>query len=139
MAIETLIYENGKPTAVSLQADGSLWLAASEFRSLSGWELRPEGFCRSDRCVPLPTGREDEFTNAASGQVNLSAFAALRMQPVVSDDEHRIRVIGRSAEAGGPTVGSPAPDFALPDLDGVEHRLSDFRGRKVLLLSWASW
>ena len=29
--------------------------------------------------------------------------------------------------------GDPAPDFALPDQHGIETRLSDFRGRKVLL------
>jgi peroxiredoxin len=32
-----------------------------------------------------------------------------------------------------------APDFTLPDLQGKPHRLSDFRGKKVLLVTWASW
>jgi peroxiredoxin len=32
-----------------------------------------------------------------------------------------------------------APDFELPDLAGRKHRLSDHRGKKVLLASWASW
>jgi peroxiredoxin len=32
-----------------------------------------------------------------------------------------------------------APAFALPDLDGRRHRLSDHRGNKVLLVTWASW
>lgn len=30
-------------------------------------------------------------------------------------------------------VGTPAPDFALPDQQGNIHRLSDYRGRKVIL------
>ena len=30
-------------------------------------------------------------------------------------------------------VGSPAPDFALPDKDGRTVTLSDFKGRKVIL------
>ena len=29
--------------------------------------------------------------------------------------------------------GSPAPEFSLPDKDGVVHHLADFRGRKVIL------
>ncbi len=29
--------------------------------------------------------------------------------------------------------GTPAPDFSLPDQNGVTRRLSDFRGRKVVL------
>ena len=30
-------------------------------------------------------------------------------------------------------IGSMAPDFVLPDENGVEHRLSDYRGRRVIL------
>lgn len=31
------------------------------------------------------------------------------------------------------STGDPAPDFALPDADGTVHRLSDLRGRKVVV------
>jgi peroxiredoxin len=37
-------------------------------------------------------------------------------------------------EAVGLTVGTDAPDFELPDLTGVSRRLSEFRGRDVLLI-----
>ena len=37
-------------------------------------------------------------------------------------------------EAGGLPVGTVAPDFELPDLTGVVHKLSEFRGRDVLLI-----
>lgn len=33
----------------------------------------------------------------------------------------------------GLAVGDPAPDFALPGSDGRLHRLSDYRGRTVVL------
>lgn len=33
----------------------------------------------------------------------------------------------------------PAPDFMLPDLSGKLRRLSDFRGRPVLVSFWAVW
>ncbi len=36
-------------------------------------------------------------------------------------------------------AGFPAPDFALPDLGGNLRRLSDFRGKVVLLNVWATW
>src|SRR3954447_24819913 len=37
-------------------------------------------------------------------------------------------------EAVGLTVGTDAPDFGLPDLTGVSRKLSEFRGRDVLLI-----
>jgi peroxiredoxin len=33
----------------------------------------------------------------------------------------------------------PAPDFNLPDLSGTQHRLSDYRGRPMLVSFWAVW
>jgi len=36
-------------------------------------------------------------------------------------------------------IAAARPDLALPGLDGKEHRLSDFHGRRVLLNFWASW
>ena len=36
-------------------------------------------------------------------------------------------------------VGQPAPDFQLETLDGGSIRLSDLRGRPVVLNFWASW
>ncbi|MCB1790678.1 MAG: TlpA family protein disulfide reductase [Gammaproteobacteria bacterium] len=32
-----------------------------------------------------------------------------------------------------------AADFALPDIDGENHALSDYRGRVVMLNFWATW
>jgi thiol-disulfide isomerase/thioredoxin len=35
-------------------------------------------------------------------------------------------------------INCPAPDFELPGLDGVLHRLSDFRGRIVVINFWSA-
>ena len=39
----------------------------------------------------------------------------------------------------GNVQGIPAPDFTLPSLDGRKVKLSDFRGKAVLLNFWATW
>lgn len=39
----------------------------------------------------------------------------------------------------GLNIGEKAPDFELKTLDGKNFRLSDLRGKKILLNFWASW
>lgn len=43
------------------------------------------------------------------------------------------------AAAGGPSVGAPAPDFTLNDLEGKSIQLSSMRGKPVLINFWATW
>ncbi|MFD2443999.1 peroxiredoxin family protein [Bacillus sp. CGMCC 1.16607] len=44
-----------------------------------------------------------------------------------------------SQEVTGLTIGVKAPDFELKTLDGKSVKLSDFRGKKVILNFWATW
>jgi hypothetical protein len=39
----------------------------------------------------------------------------------------------------GIQLGDIHPDFTLPDLEGRPVRLSDYRGKKLLIFMWASW
>ena len=39
-----------------------------------------------------------------------------------------------AAPAFSATVGQPAPDFSAPDLSGKPVKLSDFRGKKTVVL-----
>jgi len=41
--------------------------------------------------------------------------------------------------AGKVDVGAVAPEFALKDASGKEHKLSDYKGRVVVLDFWATW
>lgn len=46
---------------------------------------------------------------------------------------------GSSAPLAGTTAAEPAFDFTMTDLDGREHRLTDYRGQWVILNYWATW
>ena len=135
----TLLIEDAD-TALSAQVSGDdLWLAASELTRATGWKLTKEGFCHGTLCIPIPPGREAEFTRA-EGSVNLAAFARLRGQALVHDDSATVWALDASTAARTGTRASlEAPDFALPDLSGRMHSLHEHRGKKVLLASWASW
>ena len=47
--------------------------------------------------------------------------------------------IGTVVSKIAPEIGAQAPDFALRDLEGNEVRLSDYRGKTVLLTFWATY
>ncbi len=126
----------------ALAEPGALWLEAAELKRLSGWELKPEGFCRRELCVPLASGREAEFVAKRDGDpyLNFTALAEQMGKVWAADLKHRVWYFGTEPAARGSALASlHAPDFELPDLDGRTHRLSDHRGHKVFLLAWASW
>lgn len=123
------------------KAEGdNLWLSSADLTTASGWELKPEGACMGNVCIPIPPAREAEFVRDSGRTFNLAALARHLDQPVVHDDKNGVWYFGEAAATRRATLASlQAPDFELPDLDGKMHRLSDYRGRKVLLAAWASW
>jgi peroxiredoxin len=44
-----------------------------------------------------------------------------------------------TGSSSGKLLNQPAPDFALTSLDGKTLKLSDYRGKAVLLNFWATW
>jgi AhpC/TSA family len=123
--------------AAELRNDG-LWLSAADLERVSGWTLKPEGFCKGEVCVPVPPSRSAEFVSGQS--YNLEALAGLLGQPVVADTANHAWCIGEASGERRRVLHSlAAPDFTLPDLSDKMHSLSDYRGKRVFLVSWASW
>jgi hypothetical protein len=137
MAVD-IIYGDNVTKGAEADPTNGLWLSAADFKRVSGFELKPEGFCKGELCYPVPPTRKAEFENG--GRHNLAALADLIGQPMVADEAHRVWCFGEaSANRKRALTSLEAPDFALPDLDGEMHSLSEHRGKKILLVSWASW
>jgi hypothetical protein len=116
----------------------TLWCPTRDAEAATGWVAKPEGLCRGPVCVPLPAGREREF--ADRGRIDLAALWRHLGQPALSSDRGDAWVLAQSARDRVATLAAlEAPDFALPDATGRLHRLSEHRGKKVLLVTWASW
>ncbi len=101
---------------------------AERFARETGWEIKPEGACKGEVCVPLPG---DDF--------DLAATAERLGMAVVEDAERGLWSIGPETLGGHALVSAEAPDVVLTDLDGNEVRLSDFCGEKVVLVGWAPY
>jgi hypothetical protein len=133
----TVLMETGE-TRVSAEAGESLWLSRDETLNATGWLMKPEGFCKDDICVPTPAGKDDDYIEG--DKVNVSAFWTLMGKPTASSDQGDVWFLGESAQTRNDALLSlQAPDFTLPDFDGKPHSLSDFRRKRVLLITWASW
>ncbi len=119
-----------------------LWITLADLKAATRFENKPQGVCRDELCFPLPKKRRAEFLQAQGKTTwfNLTEFARLVKQPVARDAELATWYFGPRAEAQNSyTNNFQAPNFTLPDKDGKLHSLSDFRGKKVLIVTWASW
>jgi hypothetical protein len=135
----TLIDGEAAPSAAcEAQAkpiDGRLCIEAGELERAFGWTLKDEGLCRGDVCVPLAGASLER-----EGGVDLERFAEALGRPLALDLDEGIALLGTGSAARGAVLASlEAPDFSLPDLAGQMHSLSEQRGKKVLLIAYASW
>ena len=58
------------------------------------------------------------------------------MRPAIQVMVLSASILGWAGCSSGTDVGGTAPDFTLKDLDGDPVKLSDFRGKAVLLNFW---
>lgn len=97
------------------------------FEARTGWAIKPEGACKGDVCVPLPS-------------LDVDVVGARLGMPIVTDAGSGLRALGPATAGGGRALTSAvAPDLVLPDIDGAPCRIADLRPQKVVLVAWASW
>lgn len=100
---------------------------AETFHAGTGWEIKPEGACKGEVCVPLADG------------FDLATTAERLGMALVHDHEHGVWALGPESISGHALVTAEAPELVLDDLDGNEFRLSSLRGQKVVLVAWAPY
>ena len=114
----------------------SLTISRTEFENGTGWQLKPEGACHGEICVPLPQAVSAEI---AAGFVDVSVVAERLGMPIVHDAEMGLWALGPASISGRALSTAVAPELELPDIDGNIFQLSSLRGKKVLIVSWAPY
>lgn len=132
-AVTTILYNDRDVKLNQVREQGDdLWVRAAELPDINQFQVKPEGACRADLCIPIPK------TLKSGPWFNLTGFARRTRQAFVHDSGvwsfGEIPVL-----RGGFYQSRTAPDFAVPDRRGRVVHLSDFRGKKVLVVTWASW
>jgi hypothetical protein len=109
----------------------SLELDPVELTARTGWELKPEGACKGERCIPIPGDTSD-------GTVDARVVAERLSMALVADERHGLWALG--PEAGGRVLASAQmPELELPDRHGRPFSLRSLRGTRVVMVAWASW
>ena len=139
----TVLYQDHAIGVTDTLADpNDLWIPAGDLTRVNGFELKPEGACLDEICVPVKQDEDSAIfiTRGADQWFNVTELARRLQQPFVADHDAAIWSFGAvPATRASFMQRGIAPDFALKDRRGREVTLADYDGMKVLLLTWASW
>ena len=119
-----------------------LWVSPGDLTRINKFVLKPEGACLDELCIPIRQDRDSEIfvTRGPDRWVSVSELADRLDQQYVVDREARVWSFGEIPVTRRAFLDEGmAPDFTLADRQGDPVKLSDFRGKKVLLITWASW
>ena len=106
-----------------------LEVTSSQLHDRTGWELKPEGLCKADRCVPVAD---------ATDPLDVTVLAQRLGMALVHDEKHGLWALGpESGERA--LLSAELPEVTLPDRHGTSFSVSSLRGMKVLIVTWASW
>lgn len=126
----------------ALEDPTDLWISPADLTRVNGFVLKPEGACLEEICIPIKQDQDSKLFVRRSGKswVNITELARKLQQPFVSDSKASAWSFGAIPQVRRPFLESAiAPDFELTDRSGKTVRLSDLRGKKVLIMTWASW
>jgi len=142
-ATPTVLYQEHVVSIEKTLADpNDLWVPTVDLMRVNGFELKPEGACLDDICVPVNRGSDSSLLVSRKGieWFNVTELARKLKQPYAVDHELNVWSLGAIPATRSRFVSQHlAPDFTLKDRQGKPVSLSEFKDMKVLLLTWASW
>lgn len=109
----------------------SLKVSVDEFERGTGWQIKPEGACKGDVCIPL--------TGVSDGEVDVRQVAETMQMPIAEAPERGLYALGPESIGGRALVTAKAPELELPDLSGKRIKLSDLLGQKIMVYAWAPY
>jgi hypothetical protein len=131
----TIISESATPTQGSW-VDGAACIDAASLNDAIGWELKPEGLCREDTCVPV----EDRARIESGNGIDIAEVAQILGRPSLLSSSTNTVTIGQPSVIRSRALSErEAPNFMLKDLDGEPRSLSSWAGKKRLLVAFSSW
>jgi len=110
----------------------SLTVDRAEFEARTGWELRPEGACKGEVCIPLAHPPEGDA-------LDLVGLADQMGLPLVEDSSHGLWALGPETIGSRALATAQAPNLTLPDVNGEIFELASLRGKKVFLYAWSPY
>src|SRR4051812_336195 len=94
---------------------GTMLLTPASVTEVTGWELKPEGLCREDVCVPTRSRPHVQV----DGRVDLRVVAELLGRPLAIDEDTDVAALGESAATRAAQIASGrVDDLVLHDVDG---------------------
>ena len=126
----------------TLADPNDLWVLPEDLTRINDFVLKPQGACLDELCIPVRQDEDSEMfvRRQNQGWFNVTALARKLDQAYAHDADAAVwsfaemPIVRRGALEAG-----LAPDFELLDKDGQLRRLSDYRGKKVAIVTWASW
>lgn len=134
----TVVYQGRHLNVAEAGIDDSLLINPADLHKINGFEIKPEGACLDDLCIPLSP---ELFSDHGDKQwFNLTAFAELVQQPYVADRQARVWSFAEiPAKRENRLLNAMVPDIEVADRSGNVVRLADLKGKKALIVTWSSW
>lgn len=117
----------------------SLTVPRSEFEARTGWQLKPEGACKGDVCVPLADNPAARPSGGGDDVVDIASLAEQMNLPLLHDDTHGVWALGPESIGAHVLTTVEAPNLTLPTLEGDPFELRSLLGKKVVLVAWSPY